>query len=218
MVRHAHGDSMWVTAFSRAFLRGSVRTALLALLLVGTCASAVEVDRTKAASVMAAYLRYIAELTTWPDQDADDDAQPIRVGVIGRDPNGVMEPIRARNRSKDPLEAQGRPVRLLDFSSRGDGDGDPETLTSCDLLFLSEDAEQDWERIRPIVEGLPIVTVSEQDGFSDRGGMIEYFIEPRSGKVRMKVNLSAMRAAGISFSARFLALKAVEVVDEREEA
>jgi hypothetical protein len=205
---------MWATAFSPALSRRSIRAALLALMLAGTCASAVAVDRVRAADVMAAYLRYIAELTTWPDQGGDAAGQPIRVGVIGQDPNGVMDTIRARNRSEDKLEAQGRPVRLLNLNP---GD-DPKTLTSCNLLFLSQGAEQDWERIRPIVDRLPIVTVSELEGFADQGGMIEYFIERRSGKVRMKVNLTAMRAAGITFSARFLALKAVLVVGEREEA
>lgn len=209
---------MSVTTSRAGHVGCRARTALLALLLaVGTCASAAEVGRATAADVMAAYLRYIAELTTWPRRAAGSAAQPIRIGVIGADPNGVMDPMRARIESPGELEAQGRPLRLLDLNPRLDA-SDPETLASCDLLFFSEDAEQDWERIRPILDGLPIVTVSELDGFADQGGMVEYFVEHRSGKVRMKVNLTAMRAAGVTFSARFLALKAVIVISDREDA
>jgi hypothetical protein len=196
--------------------------ALIGLLLLSTGThvaeiEAAEVDAGKAAGVMAAYLRHIAALTHWPGDESTEE-QPIRIGVVGRDPNGVMAPIRERTESGDGLLAQGRPIRVLDLEQASDDAADLDRLASCALLFFSHGADEQWQRIQAEIGALPIVTVSEMEGFADRGGMIEYFIEPRSGKVRMKVNLQAMRAAGISFSARFLALKAVIVLREREEA
>lgn len=180
-------------------------------------ANAAEIDKTMAAGVMAAYLRHIAALTSWPGDDVAVADQPLRIGVVGRDPNGVMTPIRARTGSGEGLLAQDRRIQLLDLQGAG-GDSVRAQLASCALLFLSEGAEADWQRLRPVVGALPIVTVSEMEGFADQGGMIEYFVERRSGKVRMKVNLPAVRAAGVTLSARFLALNSVILVGEREEA
>ncbi|MEJ2087697.1 MAG: YfiR family protein [Gammaproteobacteria bacterium] len=190
-------------------IRQRLCTSLVGLLWVGMAAQAAQIDGVTAANLMAAYLRHIAALTSWPD---DDPAEPIRIGVVGRDPNGVMDPIRIRTESADGLTAQERPIMLVEL---GNEVGPPE-LASCALLFLSEGAEQDWQRLRPMVGKLPIMTVSEMEGFTDLGGMIEYFVDRRSGKVLMKVNLPAVRAAGISLSARFLALKSVIVLGEQE--
>lgn len=190
-------------------IRQRICATLIGLLWVSTAAQAAQIDEVKAAGVMAAYLRHIAALTSWPD---DDPAEPIRIGLVGRDPNGVMDPIRVRTESADGLLAQDRPIMLVEL---GNEVGRRE-LASCALLFLSAGAEQDWQRLRPVVGTLPIVTVSEMEGFTDLGGMIEYFVDLPSGKVRMKVNLPAVRAAGISLSARFLALKAVIVLGEQE--
>jgi len=211
---------MWVsTSDPGPARRRWVGGAILALILMGSGASAAEIDRNKAAQVMAAYLRHIATLTSWPTSTAADANRPILVGVVGTDPNGVMTPFRDRTESGEEIKAQDRPIRLLDLNIQPDsGDAARERLASCDLLFLSEDADDEWQRIRPLVDGLPIVTVSEMTGFADEGGMIEYFVERRSGKIRMKVNLNVMRGAGLSISARFLGLNAVVVVGGREEA
>lgn len=176
-----------------------------------------------AADVMAAYLRHIAALTTWPaDAEAggpvgDDtvtDVDPILIGVVGDDPNGVMRKMRARVASAEGLLAQDRPIGILDLRFPADG-GDMEVLESCALLFLSEGAGDDWQRIRSAVNELPIVTVSEMQNFAERGGMIEYFIDRRN-KVRLKVNLVVMREAGITLSARMLSLDSVIVLDEED--
>ena len=170
-----------------------------------------------AAELMAAYMRHIAALTTWPDEPAARAGSPIVIGVIGADPNGVMQPIRARLRAGEVLEARGRPISVIDLHGPG-GAVDRDKLLSCALLFVSEGARDDWRGVRNLVRSRPIVTVSEMSGFADEGGMVEYFVERRSGKVRMKVSLPAMRDAGVSFSARLLALKSVIVLGEREDA
>jgi hypothetical protein len=170
-----------------------------------------------AAEVMAAYLRHIAVLTEWPRGSAANSTDPLVIGVVGEDPNGVISPIRERITAGEELLAQNRPIRVIKVQIPAHGEADPAALSSCALLFVSAGAEDEWERIRPAVNSLPIVTVSELNGFTGEGGIVEYFIERRTGKVRMKVSLSAMRRAGVVLSARFLALQAVIVLD-REDA
>lgn len=183
------------------------------LLLHATLPHAADIDRSKAAGIMAAYLRHIASLTQWPGGEAREE-QPIRIGLVGADPNGVITLIRDRTESSEGLEAQGRPIRVVVLEPSANGEVAFSELAAWDLLFLSSDAEDRWQNIQPLVESLPIVTVSDMEGFVNRGGMVEFFIEQRSGKVRMKVNLPAMRDSGINFSARFLALKSVILLDD----
>lgn len=181
-------------------------------------AQAAEIDRAKAAAVMAAYLRHIAALTSWPESAAAGAREPLLIGAIGRDPNGVMDPFRQRMQSEEGLVAQGRPIQLVELNPAADEEGATDQLVSCALVFLSEGTDEEWRHLRPLVGSLPIVTVSEMEGFADQGGMIEYFVDRQSGKVRMKINLQAMRAAGVSFSARLLVLESVIVMDAPEEA
>lgn len=199
-----------------AAMAKSIRTALLAvvLLLASVFSVAAAVDDTRAAAVMAAYLRHIAELTTWPRAARG----PIVIGVLGEDPNGVMASIRSRASGGDRLLAQGRPVHVLDLRLPGN-DGDLTTaVEACDLLFVSAGAEDVWGRIEPVVRSRPIVTVSEMRGFAERGGMVEYFVDLGTGKVRLIVNLQSMKRAGVTLSARLLALESVIVMREGEGA
>jgi hypothetical protein len=199
--------------------KATQRAALAALLLLGAGHSySAAIDESKAAGVMAAYMRHIAALTTWPGERVADVDQPILFGVVGDDPNGVMNPIRKRIDSNEGLLAQGRKIRVVDLKLPSDAGEDLElVLAPCALLFLSEGAQDEWARIKPAVTSLPIVTVSEMKGFAELGGMIEYFVDLGTGKVRLIVNLRTMRKAGIVLSARLLALEAVIVLGEREE-
>lgn len=190
---------------------------MFGLILLVPEAKAAEFDRNKVAGIMAAYLRHIAALTSWPGEE-DAAGEPIRIGVVGLDPNGVMRPIRLRLESEGGLLAQDRPIVLTSLAETPAGTIESDALASCGLIFVSEGAEEAWNRIRPLVSRLPVVTVSEMQGFSDNGGMVEYFVERRSGKVRMKINLEAVRSAGVTLSARLLSLKSVVVVGAGEAA
>ena len=193
-------------------------------LLAANCAFAAAIDEAKAAGVKAALLKNIAALTTWPENDANlasTDARdpPIVIGVLGRDPNGVISFLRSRIETPEGLLAQGRPLQLLDVKlpvGNLERDSIVSSLVACDLLFISEDGESAWTQIKPLIEVMPIVTVSEFEDFASKGGVIEYFIDVNEGKVRMIVNMDAMKRAGVVLSSRILRLKSVIIL--REEA
>ena len=98
--------------------------------------------------------------------------------------------------------------------------GDLDALSACAMLFLSEGAEEEWQKLQPLVAVAARSSPSARwkgswfEGRHDRVLHRSF----QSGKVRMKVNLAAMRDADISLSARFLALKSVDLLGEREEA
>ncbi len=209
-----------VRSRARSWLVGLCWTFLLAV----NGAFAAAIDEAKAAQVKAAWLKNIAALTTWPEDEANLDKtverdSPIVIGVLGRDPNGVISFLRSRIETPKGLLAQGRPLQLLDVKLP-DGDLERDSIISalaaCDLLFLSEDGESDWIQIKPLIEVMPIVTVSEFDSFARQGGVIEYFIDVNKGRVFMIVNMDAMKRAGVVLSARLLSLTNVIIL--REEA
>lgn len=190
------------------------------LLVTANGALAESIDLAKAALIKSVYLKNIAVHTTWPAQKVGDDQRPIVIGVLGGDPNSVIAPMQLKINEPAGLQAQGRQLQILNLDApSSDPDGLVAVLQGCDLLFLSEDGEGHWALIKPLIETMPVVTVSEYKSFARQGGMIEYIIDRRAGKVRMIVNLGAVKRAGLVLSARLLGLKeAVILINDGEDA
>jgi len=180
----------------------------LGLLAIAAPCHAARVD---ANSLKAAFLRHIATLSV-PADAPSSTSDTYVIGVLGSDPNGVMKPIEERVDSADPLLVEGRQIRIVYLDSTS-GPG-VDSLRGCDMLFLSEDSRELWDQVAPLIDTVPIVTVGEFSGFAEQGGMIEYFVDARRSQVRMRVNRSAAKRAGISLSSRLLALNTVIIVPD----
>jgi hypothetical protein len=170
-----------------------------------------EIDQRKATAVKAAYLRYIAEFTTWPESKFGAADDPIVIGTLGDDRSGVVAVIRKRIESKG-LNAQRRKIVVRTLSLAGSGGGDASKgilagLDECHLLFLGASERRNWPRIRSLVDGRPIVTVSEIGGFSRSRGMIELVASASDRRVAMHIDLDAVRKAGLRLSSQLLGLK-----------
>ncbi len=202
---------------SRTLCRGTLVCVFLAA-ANGVFAATIDMER--AALLKSAYLKNIAGHTTWPTYKVSDDQQPIVIGVLGGDPNGVIAPMRERIKNDAGFLVEGRELQLINLDApSSDPDGLAAVLEGCHLLFLSEDGEGYWAQIKPLIETMPIVTVSEYKSFARQGGMIEYIIDRRAGKVRMIVNMVAVKRSGLVLSARLLGLKeAVILMNDGEDA
>ncbi|GAG48263.1 unnamed protein product, partial [marine sediment metagenome] len=159
----------------------------------------------------AAYLRYIAEFTTWPQAAFATDDAPIVIGAMGDDRSGVVEVMRKRIAGKG-LTAQKRPI-IVRTISVGDPQGDTAAqslesqIADCHLLFLGASERTSWPRIRAAIEGQAVVTVSEIGGFSKGRGMIEFVVSQSDGRVAMHIDLDAVRKARLRLSSQLLGLK-----------
>jgi hypothetical protein len=166
------------------------------------------VDVAKAARVKAAYLRYIAEFTTWPRGVLGDSDEPIVLGTIGTDPHGVTQILEQAIERKGLL-AQSRPLVLRRLPTLNESDFEA-GLADCHLLFMTPGAEDDtaeWSRLRTLLGDRPIVTVGEIPGFSHAAGMIEFVIDPTDSRVTMHIDLEAVHRAQLRLSSRLLGLK-----------
>ena len=150
--------------------------------------------------IKAAFLYNLAKFVEWPPVR---DSGPILLGVVGRDAFGVTLEQILQGKNLD-----GRPL-LIRHLARS------EELKSCHIVLI---AEAEKGRLAEILGSLPdtssVLTVSEIEGFAQRGGMVYLVIENK--KVRFEVNLSTVSRAGLKISARLLQL--ASVVHDRDRA
>lgn len=200
-----------------------IACALLVLLVAGVPIAWAGIDERKATAVKAAYLRYIAEFTTWPSGAFAAEDDPIVIGTMGDDSSGVIAAMRRRIERKG-LSAQRRPIvmrtlslgsaRAEETSGRFAGQ-----LDECHVLFIGKSEGANWPRIRAMTEGRAVVTVSEIGGFSQGRGMIEFVVSQGDGRVAMHIDLDAVRDARLQLSSQLLGLKSgVKIVRGAREA
>ncbi|MBI1374817.1 MAG: DUF4154 domain-containing protein [Phycisphaera sp.] len=219
--RHGRRGRVWVVRLACA--AAAVILAAGGPIEAATKAGDAKVNEAKAATVKAAYLRYLAEYVTWPDGAFADKDAPIVISVIGDDPHGVGATLDAAVRTKQ-LQAQGRPIRVLRLGYVPHGATGREAfvkgVTSSHLTFLTNAAGKAWPDLREMIGRRPIATTSEIDDFATNGGMVEFAAAPQEDdaskvSIVLRVNIGATREAQLKISARLLVLKnTVHIVDE----
>jgi hypothetical protein len=140
--------------------------------------------------VEAVYLFNFTQFVEWPSSVFADAQMPIVIGVLGDDPFGkyLDETVRGET-------VGARPLIVRRYSSVDQVDG-------CQILFISR---SESERVQPIIERLrarSILTVSDVDGFTQSGGIVRFVNQ--GDRVRLKINVTAARAAGLTISSKLL--------------
>ncbi len=178
---------------------------ILALLVVAPSTGWAEAEDPGLAGAAhkAAYLRHIADLTTWPEGTFDHGEAPIVIGVLGEDSSGVADALERRIHGKG-LSAQKRRVELRYLEP---DDTLATQLEGCHLLFLPGAHGSQWPRLREELADRSIVTVSDVDGFSRADGMIEFVVDRAERNVSLHIDLVSVRRAGLRLSSRLLGLK-----------
>ena len=147
------------------------------------------VDVAPDVAVKAAFLYNFAKFAEWPALTPD---APLGVCIVGD------------QRIADALAEAGRGQsiggRRLDVAQ-------PQDTTSwraCHLLFIADaETERSAGELREI-KTLPILTVSDGKGFSQGGGIIEFYIE--GGRMRFAINVDAADRSTLRLSSRLLGL------------
>ena len=77
-------------------------------------------------------------------------------------------------------------------------------VEQCHVLFISASEEQHLSQILDQVEGSPVLTVGDMEGFAKAGGAINF---TKMGKrIRFDINPTAAKACGITLSSKLLSL------------
>ena len=141
--------------------------------------------------IKAAYLYNFINYIDWPDQSLPPVGGTITIGVLGENPFGpALAPLNGR-------KAKGRTLAVREVSS-------PADCRNCQIVFISSSEKQRFGQIIESLRNSRILTVSEIDGFAERGGIINFVSE--HNKVRFEINPDAARSKGLTISSELLKL------------
>jgi hypothetical protein len=142
--------------------------------------------------VKAVFLFNLAQFVQWPPRAFSDATAPLVIGVLGEDPFGhyLDETLRGERVNNRPLILQ-RYRRISDAKN-------------CHVLFISRSEANNLDQIFAALRGRNVLTVGDAEDFIARGGMIRLVTENK--KIRIRLNLNAVRAAGLTISSKLLRL------------
>jgi hypothetical protein len=151
-------------------------------------------DQQMKAAFVLNFIRY----TEWPERAFATQDAPLAVCILG-DPNASgMAGIAGKS-------LKGRSVQVRSAASADDARG-------CHVLYIPEaDARRFVGTLRAL-QGTPVLTVSEADGFIDIGGMIG--LVHIDNRLQFEVNLGVIQQAQLKASSQLLRL-ARNVIEAR---
>lgn len=164
---------------------------LVALLLESNSAFAGELPPGRH-EVEAVFLFNFAKYVEWPAAAFSNAIAPITIGLIGTDLFGDA----LQNHVMGKM-VNGRPFVIKHLAADSE-------LSECQILFIGG---SDASRIAVILDrarALPILTVGESQEFAHNGGIISFVL--KNGNVRLTIDLTAAKKAGLVISARLLAV------------
>jgi len=140
-------------------------------------------------ALKAAFIYNFAKFTEWPTALAQE---PFVLCVVGD--TAVRE---ALARAVQDRVLGGQQLRV---SFVAPGDAPPK----CRLLYISSVTTRQAATLLAGVRDMPVLTMSDLDGFTDLGGIARLFFE--SGRMRFVVNVASADRAHLHISGRLLIL------------
>lgn len=135
----------------------------------------------------AAFLLNFARYAEWPSLPPG----VLRICLLGRDPFG------AALSSLEHRQVQGRDVRVVLLGSVAQAG-------TCQVLFISDSEERRTGTLLRSLEGSPVLTVSDMEGFVDDGGGIGFVLV--DDRIRFDINNPVIQREGMKLSAQLLRL------------
>ena len=137
--------------------------------------------------VQVVYLFNFAKFVRWPEGSGQG---PLTICVAGQ--KGYVESL---GRLVKGEQVDGRPLGVKGVHGAGDVGG-------CDIVFLGDGAKDQIDAVVAATAGKPVLTVSDQEGFLERGGMIQFVVI--GNRVRFSVDLGPAQRSGIGLSSELL--------------
>jgi hypothetical protein len=155
-----------------------------------------ETDTAVEYKIKAAFLLNFAKFINWPANSFSGDEQLFKICVLGKNPFGsALSAIESRTIGNRNID-----LRYFD---------NVEQVADCHLLFISDSEKNNLHNIFRVLGDHPIITVSDINGFSGSGGIIEFVT--KDNKLAFIINLSRAREQGFVIHSALLDL-ATEVI------
>ncbi|CAN5595813.1 hypothetical protein BH10PSE4_BH10PSE4_22240 [soil metagenome] len=147
-------------------------------------------DAPTAFQVKAAFLSKFGDFIDWPQDAFADPAAPAVLCVVGDDPFGAALDRVALGQTIHGRAIVVRRVRKIERAS------------GCHLAYLGG-AAQDTANALRVLEGAPVLTITDQGG-EDGRGMIDFTL--RDNRVRFRIDDASAARHGLTISSKLLAL------------
>ena len=156
--------------------------------LAAVCASAQAAPPAEY-EVKAAFIHNIAKFVEWPA--ATRTAGPLKLCILGQSPFGS---------ALDALQGKSIGNKVWEVLP-----AKPNTnLRECGVLFIAASESDNLSQILERLQGSPVLTMGDSDGYAAQGVMVNFYIE--QNKVRFEINLGAASRAGLKISSQLLKL------------
>lgn len=170
------------------------RKTFICTLILGLNAALIHAQglRTSPYQLKAAFLYNFAKFIDWPPTSFQDDKSPFIIGVLGNNPFGTD-----LNQMVAGKTINDHPILIANFHATTD-------VTNCQILFISSSEKKMFPAIIERLRSIPVLTVSESDGFLEAGGMVNFVQD--SSKIHFQINNDAAKSSGLKISSRLLSL------------
>jgi hypothetical protein len=162
----------------------------MAILLLTPVAAAAQ-DVTEPA-LTAAFIYNFAKFTEWPS-DAIATGAPLVLCVIGDAAIGE-----ALERA---VEGQTLAGHSIGVSQAAPGETPPK---GCHIAYISGVTARQAAKVVAGLRDAPVLTISDVEGFTQLGGIAEFFFE--HGRLRFEVQVASAKRARLQISSRLLVL------------
>jgi len=144
--------------------------------------------------IKSAFIYNFAKFIEWPAESFTKDQNTLDLCIIGKDPFGdALDTIR------DKI-VKGRKLVIRQYSGIED-------LKECHIIFISPSEKKNLAGILEKIKDMHMLTVSDMEGFADRGGMIT--LNKAENKIRLEINLDAAQQSGLKVSSKLLKLATI---------
>ena len=169
-------------------------TVSLTFLLFLSASSIAGSDLDREHQVKAAYIYNFFSYVEWPDQAFNKEEETLSICIIGNDPFGeVFDRVEGRYAKRKRLV-----IRRV---------SSVEDIQGCHILFVSTSEIKHLASILSSLKKRSILTVSDIEGFTAKGGIIEFF--KKGNNIRFKINIRALDQAGLKISSKLLELATI---------
>ncbi len=140
----------------------------------------------------AIFVRSLIKLSEWPAEAFATNTSPFVVGVLGRNPFGEWSGVISTNKIRD------REVQVHEFSSV------EEARKQAHLLFINPADKNTVPALLAQLQGANVLTLSDMDGFVQKGGMVGLAFERK--RIIYRVNRRALTGSKVVLPSQVLKL------------
>ncbi len=160
---------------------------IVSISLTGICS-----DEDKEYLVKAAFLYNFAKFIQWSDTAFKTPEEPVNLCLLNGESFGnAIETIR----DKEVINKRKLSVRLC---------RNIKEVSGCHILFISSSESENLPSILSLIRTSPMLTVSDTEGFAQRGMMIN--LVNIDNKIRFEANMDALNPMPFKLSSQLLKL------------